>query len=256
MLTFLRKIRKSLIDSGSTRKYFVYAVGEIALVVIGILIALNINNWNQDRINNEKQIEYLQNIVNDIDLHISNLEYHLKEENSNLEEMEKLISHFHENEGFLLNDTTLQYFGSVFDRTTFLATRPTYVQLLSSGNIGLIRNDSLRNEIVSYYQKLERRELIVLKNNDVKDFVINPIFIKNIDLTFESTLKVSTGLEENLPSQLEQTNKNLLEKDRIFEVVNIIKLKFLATYSVIEWFEEDMQGALKMKRLINSELRN
>jgi hypothetical protein len=49
MLTFLRKIRKSLIESGSTRKYILYAIGEIALVVIGILIALQINNWNEGR---------------------------------------------------------------------------------------------------------------------------------------------------------------------------------------------------------------
>ena len=49
MLTFLRKIRKSLIDLGSTRKYLLYAIGEIALVVIGILIALQINNWNENQ---------------------------------------------------------------------------------------------------------------------------------------------------------------------------------------------------------------
>ena len=47
MLTFFRKIRKALLDSGSTGKYLLYAIGEIALVVIGILIALQINNWNQ-----------------------------------------------------------------------------------------------------------------------------------------------------------------------------------------------------------------
>lgn len=44
MLTFFRKIRKALLDSGSLRKYLVYTIGEIALVVIGILIALEINN--------------------------------------------------------------------------------------------------------------------------------------------------------------------------------------------------------------------
>ena len=47
MLTFLRRIRRSLIESGSPRKYLLYAIGEIALVVIGILIALQINNWNE-----------------------------------------------------------------------------------------------------------------------------------------------------------------------------------------------------------------
>ena len=54
MLTFLRKVRRTLINSGSGQRYLLYAVGEIALVVIGILIALQINNWNtentQDRI--------------------------------------------------------------------------------------------------------------------------------------------------------------------------------------------------------------
>ena len=49
MLTFLRKIRRSLIESGTTRKYLLYAMGEIALVVIGILIALQINKWNEQR---------------------------------------------------------------------------------------------------------------------------------------------------------------------------------------------------------------
>jgi|TARA_Y100000385_G_C13102028_1_gene645149 hypothetical protein len=50
MLTLLRRIRKSLIDSGSARKYLLYAIGEIALVVIGILMALQINNWRQEEI--------------------------------------------------------------------------------------------------------------------------------------------------------------------------------------------------------------
>jgi len=49
MFTFLRKTRKSLIRSSGTRKYILYAIGEIALVVIGILIALQINNWNEQR---------------------------------------------------------------------------------------------------------------------------------------------------------------------------------------------------------------
>ena len=47
MLTFLRKIRRSLAESGSAGRYLIYALGEIALVVIGVLIALQINNWKE-----------------------------------------------------------------------------------------------------------------------------------------------------------------------------------------------------------------
>ena len=60
MLTFFRKIRKGLLGSGATRKYLVYAVGEIALVVIGILIALQINNWNQANAKIVLEIEMLK----------------------------------------------------------------------------------------------------------------------------------------------------------------------------------------------------
>ena len=48
MITLLRRIRRSFIESGKARKYLLYAFGEIILVVAGILIALAINNWNED----------------------------------------------------------------------------------------------------------------------------------------------------------------------------------------------------------------
>ena len=47
MIKFFRKIRQNLLSQGKTGKYFKYAIGEIILVVIGILIALQINNWNE-----------------------------------------------------------------------------------------------------------------------------------------------------------------------------------------------------------------
>lgn len=69
MLTFLRKIRRTLIEAGSFRKYLLYAIGEITLVVIGILIALQINNWNQEqeayKFENELLAELRQAIIYD-----------------------------------------------------------------------------------------------------------------------------------------------------------------------------------------------
>ena len=50
MIKFFRKIRQKLLTQNKFSKYLLYAVGEIVLVVIGILIALQINNWNQDRL--------------------------------------------------------------------------------------------------------------------------------------------------------------------------------------------------------------
>lgn len=62
MLTFFKKIRKSLIESDRVRKYLIYAIGEIALVVIGILIALQVNSWNQTRLDRKKEKLLLKEI--------------------------------------------------------------------------------------------------------------------------------------------------------------------------------------------------
>jgi len=55
MIKFFRKIRYDLMEKNKTGKYLKYAIGEIVLVVIGILIALQINNWNEERKTNSKE---------------------------------------------------------------------------------------------------------------------------------------------------------------------------------------------------------
>jgi len=66
MLTFFRKIRKTLLESGSTRRYLLYAIGEIALVVIGILIAVQINNLNEVKIQRNLEQEALARLLEDL----------------------------------------------------------------------------------------------------------------------------------------------------------------------------------------------
>lgn len=66
MIKFFRKIRQNLIQQNKTSKYFKYAIGEIVLVVIGILIALQINNWNASNIQKEELNNALQTIANGV----------------------------------------------------------------------------------------------------------------------------------------------------------------------------------------------
>jgi hypothetical protein len=66
MIKFFRKIRQRLVSESKFSKYLLYALGEIVLVVIGILMALQINNWNENRINNNKLENYLFDIVKDL----------------------------------------------------------------------------------------------------------------------------------------------------------------------------------------------
>jgi hypothetical protein len=65
MIKLFRNIRKNLLQEGKTAKYFKYAIGEIVLVVIGILIALQINNWNENRRLNNKEVDLVTQLLED-----------------------------------------------------------------------------------------------------------------------------------------------------------------------------------------------
>ena len=66
MIKFFRKIRQKLLSENKFSKYLIYAIGEIVLVVIGILIALQINNWNNQQRDNQSEIKYLNQIKNSL----------------------------------------------------------------------------------------------------------------------------------------------------------------------------------------------
>ena len=67
MIKFFRQIRKQLLEEGKTGKYFKYAIGEILLVVIGILIALSINNWNEGKKRTSQEVKILKEIKSELE---------------------------------------------------------------------------------------------------------------------------------------------------------------------------------------------
>ena len=73
MINFFRRIRKKLADDNQFLKYSRYAIGEIVLVVVGILIALQINNWNENRKREKLKALYKISLINDLSLDILKL---------------------------------------------------------------------------------------------------------------------------------------------------------------------------------------
>uniref|UniRef100_UPI0030DA5AE8 DUF6090 family protein n=1 Tax=uncultured Planktosalinus sp. TaxID=1810935 RepID=UPI0030DA5AE8 len=74
MIQFFRKIRQKLLSENKFSKYLIYAIGEIILVVIGILIALQINNWNEGRKDEIRASNYINRISEDLDRSINRSE--------------------------------------------------------------------------------------------------------------------------------------------------------------------------------------
>ena len=95
MIKFFRHIRKSLIEQNQMGKYFKYAIGEILLVVIGILIALQINNWNENRKNKTALKTYTKSLIKDFKQDtttLNNIVSFIKEDEKLLDDFGKRLS--------------------------------------------------------------------------------------------------------------------------------------------------------------------
>ncbi len=178
-MKLFNKIRKTLLLDGKTTNYLKYAIGEIILVVIGILIALSINNWNSNRINQHKESVYLKNIQRDLQEQLKAIEQQMVFEFDIQKDARPLIIFYKTHQDFKVDSNFTATIGNLTARRTFVQISPTYIELLSSGNIDIIRNDNLKNKLIQYYQEMERIEKVINKNNNLfTDAVFVPEMLK------------------------------------------------------------------------------
>ncbi len=151
MINFFRKIRKRLADDNKPIKYFRYAVGEIVLVVIGILIALSINNWNEERKDRviEKSIllEFKDNLERNIAL-IDIASAEIIEINQTTETIIEIIE-----ESKSYPDTLIHHFMQLSRSGSYLLTLNTngYESLKNIG-FEILSSKVLKNEILSLFE--------------------------------------------------------------------------------------------------------
>jgi hypothetical protein len=159
MIKFFRKIRQNLLMENKTGKYFKYAIGEIILVVIGILIALQINNWNENR---KKGIAE-QNLYHTL---ISSLESDLEDTNDKISSVEKSIK---AQEIFIINSfeeikdkfNTVQlgeFLYSVSNSSrSFFPNYGLYEKISNNNQIDLIQSTELQMKIIELYEQYYKR---------------------------------------------------------------------------------------------------
>lgn len=160
------QIRKTLLKSGKFTGYISYAIGEIILVVLGILIALQINNWNEERKQKNLVKSYYESLYTD--LKKDSVEYSRKKYNANrnISKLNNLLR-FIENDynigrtridsvsfgDHVYKDTLALIFSA--SQAGFLQFPQTYENtisdLRSTGNIKLLRNKELKSKLLEYY---------------------------------------------------------------------------------------------------------
>jgi len=178
MIKFFRKIRQKMLTENKFNKYLIYAVGEIILVVIGILIALQINNWNEKHKEGSEELKILSEIQ-------SNLKQSFKETKSVLHQNETDLKRYI----YLLNhvEQKLPYsvvLDTAFCRITSWAspylTYTAYESLKSRGS-KLLRNDTLRMQIINMF---ENEMTYLIKDWDKSEWrdseaIVRPYYAKH-----------------------------------------------------------------------------
>ncbi len=153
MIKFFRTIRQKLISEGDIGKYLKYALGEIMLIVLGILIALSINNWNDKRKNNLTESEYYCKLLADFELDKKNIAKLYKESEHKIEVGKKTLLELQalqKDKPYFINNYIQTY------RTNaFVPSRATITDILSTGKLNLLNNDSLKNKLIRYYAELD-----------------------------------------------------------------------------------------------------
>jgi hypothetical protein len=160
MIRFFRSLRGRLLVEEKFSKYFLYAVGEIVLVVIGILIALQINDANDARKERLKEVHYLENIKTDLNINIQEMDRYLAIRTGCIEAAQRIMAHF-EGEPITDYDAFNADGVSIYSWQKFYQTNNTFQELVNSGNLALISNEAIKTglmDLESLYKKMKSEE--------------------------------------------------------------------------------------------------
>jgi hypothetical protein len=219
-------------ETGKTTKYLKYAIGEIILVVIGILIALQINNWNEERRNRSKENQYLKNLNQEFENQILEINEQINYEKKFLTSGQYILDAYNRN-GHLLVDSLLIIETNILnDRRTFNAINPTYTELLNTGDMKILKDEDFRNKLIIYQKDLERLAEVIKLNNS-----------SFIDMEFGSKIRAlvpyySPGMLE-LRAIDSLTYNGGISKKHVYEQLTAVALqKFEDEHVVMEFLNQ------------------
>lgn len=160
MFRFFRAIRRGLLEHGKLQRYAGYALGEIVLVVVGILIALQINNANEARLEREREMRYLQNLSADLEYTVREIDRFIATREERIAAGQRIIDYFN---GEPVEDLRDFAYDNVFVQVwqRYYQNINTYEELVNSGNLGLISNQGIKNGLMDLdllYEKMKGDE--------------------------------------------------------------------------------------------------
>jgi len=222
MIKFFRKIRQNLISEGKTVNYLKYAIGEIVLVVIGILIALQINNWNQKNSNKRLEMQYYSSMKSQLNEDLSTLE-------GEIDYNQDLFNKFSYAKNLLMQkdksklDTLAKIVLSMVKYADFRQKSNVFQTLVNSGEIKYINN----KKILEHFQSLEENYNYI---NRIEESNLTVIIFQVVP-KIEEVVRIDPLKVENVENLYSYQFQNGLEL--LIHLVNEKKEVYLQAQKVI-----------------------
>lgn len=218
MIKFFRKIRQNLLMENKTRKYFKYAIGEIALVMIGILLALQINNWNESRKDTNREIKILSELKNDLEFNLIEIKETITTTSSRIKSSELILDYF--KEARPVNDSLKGAFEALKMDGLFNISNTSY-KFIESQGINIISNYSLRIKITEMFE----RHLKNIRTREDRNWkIVNEELIPQMNQKFLASPTIDKSMSYSIEAINTPKNIKTLREDASFKNV-IIRLQ-------------------------------
>ncbi|QYA26144.1 hypothetical protein G3I01_11675 [Gramella sp. MT6] len=166
MIKFFRRIRQKILSENKFSKYLIYAIGEIVLVVIGILIAVQVNDLKKTNIENELEQNYLMNLIIELKQDSIGLTKNYKKLEIQARTKDLFLDIIR---GGTKSDSVIEFFEYQWRPIQpYIPTKATFTEMSSSSHLRIIKNDLLREEIIKLYNSydaFEKEEALLVQTS-------------------------------------------------------------------------------------------
>ncbi|WP_046755781.1 hypothetical protein [Kordia jejudonensis] len=239
-MNFFKKIRQQLVKDSKLSKYLTYAIGEIILVVIGILIALQIDGWKEQQDVNALEYNILQNLYRDLSATKEELENDIKANKTSKQYLEIALHHLDQNTAYTSALDTL--FPAIANWESPLATFTTY-EIFKTEGIRIIKNKDIKNGVIKFH---ETTLGFIVNDYDKAEWVL----FENVTLPF-ITEHLSYLLEDETIA-LKPNNYDELTKNPKFR--NILTLTMAMRAKGLAFYATSISELNELLQLIKEEI--
>ena len=246
MIAFFRRLRKQLISSNHFTKYLFYAFGEIALVMVGILLALQVNNWNEERkVKAEEQV-LLGNLLEDLRSAGDQSSSFIIKEEKLVNDLILLLG-IHPN-GLVFSPASMKEDTILEILWNFESNVPVINSLMevkSSGKASIISNTAIREKFTSLELLINRLNTAVKDRLTVQQIRIDAIAENEINFV-RYLSSPTTNLEVDLKGEAENNYEALFQKQY---VRNLLVMKLALSKEVLS-VRQELQNELEQTILL------